>query len=134
MTRALGFIFAVVLGALAHPAAAQERVYRCGDSYSQQPCAGGAAVPVDDARSAQQRAQSQQVAQRDAQFADALARQRERAEQMALRQGPAIIGSPVRVAHDATTCRKGASCVRDRSKAQRDKAERVTLYRSPLSN
>jgi hypothetical protein len=61
--------------AAAIPAAAQN-VYRCGDSYSQKPCAGGAVVPTDDARSAAQRAQTREAAQRDGKTADAMEKAR----------------------------------------------------------
>lgn len=55
-------------------AQAQATVYRCGPEgreYSSTPCPAGKAVQVDDARSAEQRRQGQEAAQRDA----ALARQ-----------------------------------------------------------
>jgi len=133
MTRALALALVFGLAALAHAAAAQERVFRCGDSYSRQPCADGAAIDVGDARSAQQFAQAQQVARRDAQAADALARQRDRAEQAAARQGPATFGAPAHAAHDVP-CRPGKPCAREHPRARRDKAERVTLYRAPGSN
>jgi hypothetical protein len=57
------------------PAAAQA-VYRCGNSYSQQPCAGGSPVETQDARSASQRAQTTQAAQRDAKAASAMEKDR----------------------------------------------------------
>jgi hypothetical protein len=57
------------------PAAAQN-VYRCGDSYSQKPCPGGALVPTDDARSAAQKAQTREAAQRDGKTADAMEKAR----------------------------------------------------------
>ncbi|HWP11607.1 MAG TPA: hypothetical protein VNN06_07275 [Ramlibacter sp.] len=57
------------------PAAAQA-IYRCGDSYSQQPCPGGTQVQADDARSAAQGSQTRQAAQRDAKAADAMEKAR----------------------------------------------------------
>jgi hypothetical protein len=57
------------------PAAAQP-IYRCGDSYSQQPCPGGKVVEVDDARSASQKAQTDQAVRRDAKAAEALEKAR----------------------------------------------------------
>jgi hypothetical protein len=68
-------IFIVLAAAALAPAAAQN-VYRCGDSYSQTPCAGGAVVNSDDPRSASQRAQTTQAAQRDARAADAMEKAR----------------------------------------------------------
>jgi hypothetical protein len=71
-----GFILvaACALGAM-QPAAAQG-VYRCGDSYSQKPCPGGALVQTDDARSDGQRAAAREVAQRDGKAADAMEKAR----------------------------------------------------------
>lgn len=57
------------------PVAAQN-IYRCGDSYSQNPCPGGKLVPVDDARSAGQKAQTDLAVQRDAKAADAMEKAR----------------------------------------------------------
>jgi hypothetical protein len=53
------------------PATAQD-VYRCGDSYSQRPCPGGTVVPTDDARSASQRSEAREAAQRTGKMADAM--------------------------------------------------------------
>jgi hypothetical protein len=57
------------------PAAAQN-IYRCGNSYSQQPCPGGTLVPADDARSASQRSQTSLASERDAKAADAMEKAR----------------------------------------------------------
>ena len=57
------------------PAAAQA-IYRCGNSYSQQPCPGGTLVPADDARSEDQRSQTSLASKRDAQAADAMEKAR----------------------------------------------------------
>jgi len=66
------------------PAVAQD-IYRCGDSYSQRPCAGGTVVNALDERSAVQRAQTSLAAQRDAKTADAMemARLKEEAKPVA---------------------------------------------------
>ena len=138
MSRALGFVVALGLCALAHAAAAQDRVYRCGvdgHSYSQQPCANGTAVEVADPRSAPQVAHARQVARLDARLAEALARQRQQAELAAARQGPVLIGTPARVAHVTTACRSSSACARgERSKPnQRERADRITLYRAPAN-
>lgn len=58
----------------------QGTVYRCGDSYSQQPCPGGVAVPAEDARSAQQKAQADAATRRDTKAADAMQKERLRQE------------------------------------------------------
>lgn len=57
------------------PAAAQT-IYRCGDSYSQQPCPGGKVLEVDDSRSASQKSQTDQAVRRDAKAADAMEKAR----------------------------------------------------------
>src|SRR5215208_565266 len=57
------------------PAAAQS-IYRCGNSYSQQPCPGGTLVPADDSRSASQRSQTSLASERDAKAADAMEKAR----------------------------------------------------------
>ena len=62
------FLLLVFAAACVLPAAAQN-VYRCGDSYSQQPCPSGKAVAVDDARTASQRAQTTEAVRRDAKTA-----------------------------------------------------------------
>jgi hypothetical protein len=59
---------------------AAQSVYRCGDSYSGKPCPGGALVPTDDSRSAAQRTQTREAAQRDAKTADAMEKARLRDE------------------------------------------------------
>ena len=53
-----------------------EQVWRCGSTYSQQPCAGGTPVQVEDARSAAQSQQAGKQAQRDAKAADAMEKSR----------------------------------------------------------
>jgi len=104
---------------------AQDRVYRCGSSYSQEPCAGGSVVAVDDARSTGQAAQAQKVAQLDARLADALTRERLQAERAASRQGPILLGASKPVAHGQRA---------ERGAQPRSKAERVMLYRAPGAN
>ncbi len=55
-------------------------VYRCGPAsspvYSQKPCADGKAVQVDDARSPQQKAESQAAARMQAKTADRMEKDR----------------------------------------------------------
>lgn len=68
------FLCAALAGWL--PAAGAQAIYRCGDSYSQKPCPGGKLVEADDARSAGQKAQTDQAVRRDAKAADALEKAR----------------------------------------------------------
>ena len=137
MKRVGWFAVALVGGALAQAASAQDRVYRCGAdgrSYSHEPCANGAAIEVADTRSADQVAQAHRVALLDARLADTLERQRQQAESAAARQGPVLIGAPARVSTDPAACHAGSLCAHaDRSKHRREKADHVMLYRAPAA-
>jgi len=68
-------LFVLLVAAWLAPAAAQN-IYRCGDTYSQQPCPGGTVVEAQDERSAGQRSQTSLAAQRDAKMADAMEKAR----------------------------------------------------------
>jgi hypothetical protein len=133
MSRAAGFIVLALLCAGA--AAAQTQAYRCGPdgrSYSQEPCAQGQTVDVADPRSAQQATQTRQAALRDAREADDLERSRLRAERVAARQGPALIGWAKPAGADDARCgAKGAPCKpgEPSSKRRSDRIHTVTLYR-----
>ena len=76
MNKTTRIALCCALLALGAGRAAAEDIYRCGDSYSQKPCPGGKVVQVEDARSASQRAQTSQAAQRDAKAADAMEKAR----------------------------------------------------------
>ena len=71
---------AMALGLTVGPAFGADPVYRCGPAsspvYSQKPCADGKAVQVDDARSPQQRAESQAAARMQAKTADRMEKDR----------------------------------------------------------
>ena len=73
-TRRTLFIAAAV--ALSAPWAAGQTVYRCGDSYGTQPCAGGTVVDVRDAPTRAEAARASQVTQQDARRADAMEKAR----------------------------------------------------------
>lgn len=83
---------AALLGGAA-PLLAQT-VYRCGDSYSQSPCEGARTLQLDDARSPAQKAESDDVARRSQQAADALEADRLRSEQQARERHRAAAGPP----------------------------------------
>ena len=72
--------FLYLLAAACVAPAAAQGIYRCGDSYSQQPCAGGTMVEVQDERSAVQRSQTSLAAERDAKTADAMEKARVKEE------------------------------------------------------
>jgi hypothetical protein len=86
-------------------AGAADTVWRCGDSYSSQPCPGGKAVQADDPRTPQQRAQTLEAARKDARSADEMQKARlkeeakpaqavmppPKAEELDVREPPAAI-------------------------------------------
>ncbi len=82
---------AMLLLALCAVSAQAQNVYRCGESYSTQPCPGGTVVPTDDARSAAQRAQADAATRRDARSAQVLEKERLRLEG---KPAPATILAP----------------------------------------
>lgn len=76
MTASLNLASVLAWLALSMTPVAGQNVYRCGDSYGSQPCAGGTVVPTDDPRSAAQRAESRSATQRDIRLADQMESQR----------------------------------------------------------
>ena len=71
-------VLSLVLSAgslLATPAPAQT-IYRCGNSYSQTPCAGGSAIESGDSRDRTQKAQTDAAIRRDLKTAEALEKNR----------------------------------------------------------
>ncbi len=107
---ALGIAAPVVAAQTTSPAG--PAAYRCGNSYSSTPCPGGKAVNTDDARSAEQQREAQDVKRRDAALADQLAaerrtRERDTAAMPAVGIGPpAAASAPGRATADATTTTK----------------------------
>ena len=88
-------IFRVALCAtLAGTAWAQASTWRCGNTYTDQPCPGGQAVAVDDARSPAAQRASEMQAREAGRHAAALARERQALEARSARQGPAVIARP----------------------------------------
>ncbi|HSV46136.1 MAG TPA: hypothetical protein VLJ58_10120 [Ramlibacter sp.] len=71
-------ILAIAMALLAGAGgAAAQGIYRCGSSYSQQPCAGSTTVaPAQEAPSAAQQAQSQANTRRDAKLAHEMEKER----------------------------------------------------------
>lgn len=96
MPRRAFSVSLICLAGLAAGAAAtaQDRIYRCGSSYSQQPCAAGVTVEADDTRSDAQRHAALRVVARDQHLAELMARERRQRESASSRQGAAHIGSP----------------------------------------
>ena len=80
MHKKLSIVVGCIVAGWVMPAAAED-IYRCGDSYSQQPCPGGKLVLTEDARSASQRSQTSLAVQRDAKAADAMEKARLKEEE-----------------------------------------------------
>jgi hypothetical protein len=86
--------------------------YRCGNSYSSTPCPGGKAVDTEDARSAAQQREAQEVKRRDAALAEQMAadrraRERETAPKPAVGIGPpAAAPAPQHASTTTTTTKK----------------------------
>ena len=65
-----------------------QNVYKCGNSYSQMPCADGQALPLDDSRNAAQKKQTDQATRNTAKLADQLEKERVALEKQALPARP----------------------------------------------
>ena len=93
----------VALAALAFVAssASAQTVYRCGNEYRAEPCAGGKAVKSDDlASSADRLAEGRAVAAREKRLADDMARDRRAREAVPPRTASSL--GPARPATDQT--------------------------------
>jgi hypothetical protein len=71
--------------------ASAQTVWRCGNAYSQQPCAGGTPVAASDPRTPAERARAADVARNDWALADRLQKERLAQEKSA---GKALIIAP----------------------------------------
>ncbi len=81
---------AVLLTAAWATPAATQTVYRCGNSYSQEPCVGGKALDASDPRSPAQKAQTDQATRRNASAAQEMEKAR-----MSEEAKPAPVGMPL---------------------------------------
>jgi hypothetical protein len=98
----------------AAPWAQAQTVWRCGNSYGEQPCAGGAPVTASDARTPAQAAGSARVAREDWALAERLRRERLAQEKDAPRAlviggVPAAPASAHKAGKKKTAKKKGAS-------------------------
>ena len=71
----LCLVLAAMVASAAAPAWSQT-TYKCGTSYSQNPCEGGAALDTDDKRTADQKRQALNATQKEKQAADNLEQSR----------------------------------------------------------
>ena len=101
-TGSLYAIFLIAIVSVSTGASAQ-KVYRCGQIYSQTPCAGGELVDAADARTPAQQKQTRQVAKRDAQAASDLEKARLKQEKadLAANTRPAPTTPPANLAATA---------------------------------
>lgn len=89
LMNAAVFIVAIALNNWA----TAQNVYKCENSYSQAPCPGGQAVNVDDARTAEQKKQTDTAVRLDAKEALSLEKVRRAQEKAALTQLPHVTPS-----------------------------------------
>jgi len=79
----------IALGLLAAAAANAQQVYRCGNEYSQKPCADGKAVTAEDSRTAAEAKKADAQTQRNAKLADAM--EKDRVAQEKKVAGPSMV-------------------------------------------
>jgi hypothetical protein len=91
---------------LCAPWSPAQTVYRCGNSYSQQPCPGGAPVAAADPRTPAEAAHSGSVAAADAKRADAMEKARLAQEKNAPKA--VVIAPRAPVPQNAAPTRDGA--------------------------
>jgi hypothetical protein len=74
--------------------AADNGIYRCGQTYQQHPCDGGQAVDAGDGRTAEQRRDAESAAAAERRHASNLAAERrEREKQVVPQPAPVVIGA-----------------------------------------
>lgn len=98
--------FVIAAAAAAAIAAGAQPVYRCGSSYGQQPCAGGTALAIDDARTPAESTRAANVSRDDARRADAMEKARLAQERNAPR---AIVIGPAEAPRPSAKPEKDAS-------------------------
>ena len=92
--------------ALASPWSGAQTVWRCGNSYSQQPCPGAAPVAAADPRTPAEAARSGSVASADAKRADTMEKARIAQEKNAPKAG--VIGPSPAASHAHAQARDGS--------------------------
>lgn len=90
--RCLRLCLTTAFGLLLAAAAQAQAVFRCGNSYSAEACAGGTVVAANDARTADQQQQALAAKKQDARLAQQLSAERRAREQAATGQHAARIG------------------------------------------
>jgi hypothetical protein len=83
-----------IAAALAATLAYGQNVYKCGNTYSQTPCADGKTVDVSDSRTPAQKAEADAATRRGAKAADAMERSRLREEAQLRAANRVAVGKP----------------------------------------
>jgi len=124
--KTLSRLIAPLLLMLAVPAPAQT-VYRCGNSYSQQPCPGGTAIDTSDQRTPEQRKAAADGAQHQRRTADTLEKQRVKDEVSASRAAQQI-----EKAEQAAAAKRAAQqAAQQKEKAREQKTTRTGRRQEP---
>ena len=112
--------------ALATPTQAQT-VYRCGNSYSQQPCPGGSAIDANDSRTAEQRRAHEESVRKEQRAGDMLEKNRMKEEAAAAR---AIEQTEKAERTAATKATPKATAAKSKNQHAKDK---LPAYRAPVA-
>jgi hypothetical protein len=92
-------------------APAHATIWRCGNTYSDRPCAGATPIEAPAAPSEQERRQADEATRNDQAAAERMARERLRLEAAAARRGAVIISHPTPTSsphqHEAASASKG---------------------------
>ena len=121
MSRRVRRLVMVFMATLVLPAAAQQKVWRCGNSYSNQPCDEARAVEVADPRTAAQRRDAERAALRDARLGAELESDRE-AREAAARQQRAAGLHTARPPEPAASAPKGSKTAKPKTPKNRKRA------------
>jgi hypothetical protein len=100
---------AVCMQAPAHAAETGASTWRCGNTYTDQPCQGGKAIALDDAPDATRKREADAATREARTTADRMERERQRTEAELSRQQPVLIDSkpPAAKAAPPKTIKKG---------------------------
>lgn len=116
----------LLLAAAAHG----QTVYRCGNSYSQQPCPGGTTVQTADERTPEQRQAQQANTQRQRRVADRLETERLQEEAAAARA--AQQADKAQRAADKAADKPASKPVAGKTRHQHAK-DKLPAYRAPVA-
>ena len=89
MRKSLAFATLFIAACAISTGAWSQKVYKCGSSYSQIPCADAVTVDTGDARSKSQKVEADKQTRQDAKAADAMEKARLKEEAQALAQNKA---------------------------------------------